>query len=43
MGEVSDGRKAFEDSLRRINELMEGMCAERDGLRLSLTDRSIVD
>jgi len=30
MSEVSDVRKAFEDSLRRIDELIEVMRVERD-------------
>ncbi len=30
MGEVSEVRKTFEDSLRKIDELLEGMHAERD-------------
>ncbi len=33
MSEVSDVRKAFEKSLRRIDELIEGMRTERDRIK----------
>jgi uroporphyrinogen-III synthase len=33
MGGVSDVRKAFEDSLRRVDELIESMKAERDRIK----------
>lgn len=39
MSEVSDVRKVFEDSLRRIDELIEGMRAERDRIKGSFERR----
>ena len=39
MGEVTDVRKAFEDSLRRIDELIESMRAERDRIKAEFERR----
>lgn len=33
MSEVSDVRKVFEDSLRRIDDLIEAVKAERDRIK----------
>ena len=39
MSEASGARKAFEDSLRRIDELIEGMRAERDRIKVEFERR----
>jgi hypothetical protein len=39
MSEISDVRKAFEDSLQRINGLIEGMRAERDRVEVEFERR----
>jgi len=39
MGEVSEVRKTFEDSLRKIDELIEGMRVERDRIKAEFERR----
>lgn len=39
MSEASGARKAFEDSLRRVDELIEGMRAERDRIKVEFERR----
>ena len=39
MSDVSDVRKAFEDSLRRVDELIEGMRSERDRIKTEFERR----
>jgi len=39
MGEVSAVRKTFEDSLRKIDELIEGMHSERDRIKAEFERR----